>query len=275
MNHLTRLCVAFVVFSCLPLLAASCPRCQANLPRPPRFCPNCGQAFVTAPRQPTAPRVNREAIFQNFSAVDEFERVIKSSVYSSIVGGFPQFKVRLGNAVKKYQMVRARLAPELQILGDLYLEKAAIYEKIVSALNTLRLDSMLRKALMIYYSRMIDWYNSLLHWAREKPDYGANDLAALQAAREDLKTKGRTYEVTAPYLKAGRTRLARGTPFAVLDVRDGKALILVLKETGTDEPVQHWESLKSLLERTTWSSNSESAYQRSLSLKLESLTPGL
>lgn len=283
---------------CTTAWAKICPSCHAELPAKANFCLTCGlQQPVTqaAPEnRPTPPKPqpsmgaqppvesdidwrkhpvaspakktaqdNKDNLFRVFASVDTFEKAIKSGAYSNIVGGFPEFKVTYGNSLRKFNQARSYLPEEVQILGQMYIEKAQACEGIVTALNSMRMDSPFRDALMLFYGQELAWYNKALQKARHLMVFTPEDVANLKLQSELIATRCKKYEITAKFLRIGKENVPSGTSFAVLEIRKDKAMVLVLCETPSEEPVQGWIPLNSLRGRTTWTAKSEAAFLKS------------
>lgn len=207
-------------------------------------------------------RKNRDTLFKIFTPVDTFEKAIKSGTYSNIVGGFPEFKSTFASGLRKFEQARAHLPEELRLLGQMYIEKAQACEGVVAALNGMRMDSPFRDALLLYYGQVLSWYNKSLQKGRTISEFTHQDLAALRSQANYIDLRCKRHEITAKFLRIGGTDVPRGGAFAVLEVKNRKAMVLVLCETPTDEPVQGWMSLPALESRTTWTAKHEYAFSR-------------
>ncbi|MFZ2960269.1 MAG: zinc ribbon domain-containing protein [Candidatus Ozemobacteraceae bacterium] len=259
-NSTAFLCI-FLVFLCVCSVsfAKICGQCKQEIPDKAKFCASCGHHQSSGSQNKTNPNA-KEAIFNLFSPVDVFEKTILKGVFTNIVGGFPEFKSVCTGRIRQFTQAHDRLPEELQILGQMYIEKARAFDAIVTALKNLRLDSTYRAALLRYYGFIVALYDQAIQTLRNPEPFTPEVGKRLKALVKNIEGKIRKHEVTAKYLKIGKTTVNKGTPFAVLEIQKGRAQVLILCETPGDEPLMGWESLSSLRERTTWSTESESFF---------------
>lgn len=246
---------------CAAALAGPCPRCGTELPVAARFCLDCGMEQVVTPVK--KPGVDpKTALFRNFAPVDEFARTAVTGIYSSIVGGFPQFKITSGNSLAAFKRVEGRLPEELRIAGRIYGQKIKALYEVVGVTEKYQLDYGIKDALMAYYSFVLAQYDEIIQSIRASGPFSATDLQTLRRQEQKVGNRLRRYEVTAKYLQVGREAIGKDLPFAVLEVKDNRAKVLFLGQSPSDTVVQGWVSLRSLETRTTWTSICEGYYRK-------------
>lgn len=274
------LCLIFCLVSGAAF-AKFCVSCGVQLPDKARFCLSCGQeqpelqprvglppvggwqpspASSLKPAQPRPKKGSpelKDALIKLFSCVGEFERTIGTGVYSNIVGGYPEFKIRFGNSTSKFSSSQDGLSEELQILGRIFLEKGRICGEIVMAMKTMRLDSIFKDALIMYYGYVLQLHEKAIQKAKETKWFSDKDLQGIKARVQNIGNRTRKYQVTARFLKVGKDSLPQGSTVVVTEVQNGKAQVLALAETATESPVQGWVNLQSMQSRTTWTPASE------------------
>ncbi|MBF0409233.1 MAG: zinc ribbon domain-containing protein [Candidatus Riflebacteria bacterium] len=254
------LCLIFLL-ACSASSAKICVHCTQQIPDRAKFCESCGKMQSSdAQKQIYQPS---KSIFTLFAVVDDFEKVVSKGVYTNIIGGFPEFKSVCSEKIRQFSQIEKSLPEELQIIGKMYINKAKAFNSTVIALKTLRLDSTYSAALIRYYSFLVDQYNQAIQMLRNAKSFSGENLKQLKIMVKNIEGKAQKYTVTGKFLKIGKSKIKNGTPFVVLKMNKGKAQILILAEEGEDEPVSGWESLKSLRERTTWNTQSESYYSDS------------
>jgi hypothetical protein len=256
----------FLVFAlfCPTLEAKPCVFCRAEMPEAAIACLSCGRYQSQAP-QKKAVVDPKAAVLRLFSPVDTFAATLQNGVYSEIVGGYPEFRSIVTTRIGQFNNAQARLPEEIQILGRWYQEKIRAIDTMVGTMKSLRVDPSHRDAILLFSSHVLTLYDKGIQRIRASGPFTPKDVQQLKVLARNLVDRLQHYEVRAKFLKVGKTSVPEGSPFAVLDVRKGKAHVLILCPTGADAPVQGWISLGSLRQRTTWSANSETFFQGALS----------
>lgn len=274
----------FIFFFVFCLISASasakyCIKCGAQIADVANFCPLCGAKQISAKKtEPnrinSQPRITIDKNYDNkskqsdfylvyknkvlnlFAIVDKFEKSVRAYKYLNVVGSYPDYKVRFANSVRAYNRYRAKLPISLQVLGDAYIAKSHSFDTIVKIMRSFGINFGLKDSIIRASYHEIDLYNEIIGTIRiNNNEFDKNEDKNLVEKLSNVKKRMMMYKVTSPYLKLNRDKMARGSKFIVVNVKNKFAYVLFIGESQTNDVVEGKIGLKSLTKRTTWEKN--------------------
>lgn len=261
---------------CSSAMAKFCFNCGVEIVEKAKYCSSCGaeqhdkraikykkdspsskaelyRKIPTSNLKTVSYEAMKNKVVSLFSIVDKFGVHVRGFKYLNVVGSYPDYKVRLANAIRAFNNIRARLPRELQILGIASIEKSSSFTTIIKIMRSFGVNFGYRDAIIKAAHIEIGLYNGIINEIRllEAP-LDDNELKILEKKFHNIEKKMRMFSVTSQYLKVGLEKIPQNSKLIVVSVEKGRARILCIGESQTSDMIEGLVSLRSLEKRTSW-----------------------